>query len=191
MARVMRANVKHLKTFRVSKYKGWEDTRIAAKKWINQILDTLPECQSGTHTTLSENNKSGVVGLRLVNNKTHRKDTNRTYYYWQWNAKWVNESHERRGTSWQINERVSEDDAFVLAYLSLEAQSTDRDAIKRQLVDARSSGRYEEILSKRKMTLDKAKKSSSKLKEPPKKLSSTKKEVNHFTGIDNDSIHLL
>lgn len=182
MARIMRARVKYHKTFRVSEYKGWKEARAAGKQWIQEKLEILPEHQMWKPGQLTKKNRSGIVGMMLAPRTV--VSGGKEYTYWSWSASW--HTRPKRSTvGWQIG-KFTEEEAFVLAYLTLEMKTLSREKVLAEFKKVRKTARYEKILTERSLTVKKEEKrrgmSPAKVKKTKKKLTSKTSVKKAATG---------
>ncbi len=132
--------------FALSKYEGsWTQAEAAARKRRDELLPTMPERNHGKGRMTSRNT-SGIVGVSLGLRTVTQVDGSRRTYT-RWIAKWP-ECPKRGGMPWSIM-AYGEDDAFVLAALSREMESTKPDAVLSMLKEIKGTKKYDEILAKR------------------------------------------
>lgn len=133
--------------FALSKYEGsWTKAEAAARKRRDELLPSMPERDHGKGR-LTKRNTSGVVGVSLGLRTVTQADGSLCTYT-RWIAKWP-ECPKRGGMPWSVI-AYGEDDAFVLAALSREMESTNSEEILARLEQIREKKAYNEILSKRK-----------------------------------------
>lgn len=152
MARIMRAGVKYQKRFPLSRYDGsWEDAEKAGKIWLDDLMKTLPPCEMNKPGRLTHRNQSGVVGISLAYKKVTKK-SGKEYEYWSWISKWAG-CERKGGVAWHVGANHSDDDAFVLAVLSREMQSVDKERVMAKFRRIRGRRSHKEILAKKALML--------------------------------------
>lgn len=128
MARISRQGVLHQKNFPLTQYKTWEKAERAARKWVKEILPTLPAADS-TRGKITARNSSGVVGVRLANATRARND--RVYPDWRWVAFWPG-CEQTGGIGFSVKS-YGDREAFLSACLARHMETLDRDAIAAEL----------------------------------------------------------
>lgn len=147
MARIMRANIKHQKNFSVKKHGGWDNAVAAARVWLDELKKSIPEQPKTTFGKMSTRNSSGVVGVSL-NKSTVKRPSGVVYEYWKWIAKWPGVK-PKSGLQWTIAQEYSDDMAFVLAVLSRQLLSSDRDLVLAEYERIKGTEKEQEILSRK------------------------------------------
>jgi hypothetical protein len=92
---------------------------------------------------MTSRNKSGIV---RVNPKRTRAPRNGLFYY-SWNAKWKN-CPQHGGISWPCMMHT-DDGAYILACLSLEMRTINRDRVLEEFKNIEGKQKWKEILSHR------------------------------------------
>ena len=151
MARIMRQNVKHQKNFSRRDYGTWKAAEAAAAAWIAKKKKSLPPSLMGAKATKNSRNTSGVVGVRLAR-KLLRKPSGKEYEYWSWVANWPG-CPRRGGIPWHIGNMQTDEEAFVLAYLSREMESVDREKVRRRFGRIYKHPKHREILKQKQIEL--------------------------------------
>ncbi|WP_157726473.1 hypothetical protein [Imhoffiella purpurea] len=144
MARIMRHNKMHQANFTLNEYKTWECAEAAAKKWVKEKLEELPE-RLPIKGRKTSRNKSGIVGVQLAH--SFKQERGNVYESWRWLAFWP-DCPFKGGISWAIP-KYGDDEAFVLAALARRSESVDRDALMNELRRIKGKPEYFEILSKK------------------------------------------
>lgn len=147
MARIMRQCKMHQKNFALKDYGSWEAAEAAASAWIDKQKKILPPSQMNAKDRMTSRNRSGVVGVYL-SRQVIRRPSGKEYEYWRWTARWPG-CPQSGGVSWQIGESLEEDDAFALAVLSRQMESTDRYHIMSELARIYGSKRHLKIMAKK------------------------------------------
>ena len=148
-ASIMRSRKRHQEYFTLKEYGSKEKAVLAANKWISKLEKKLP-ARLSSKNILTSRNKSGAVGVRLDLN-VKRKNNGKIYPYWRWIAFWPS-APSRGGFAWSINRYGGDKNAFVLAYLSREYESIDRNKILNEFEKIRNTNKYREILSLKKQS---------------------------------------
>ncbi|MEC5384630.1 hypothetical protein VVD49_02790 [Uliginosibacterium sp. H3] len=159
MARINRQKTRYQANFTLARYGTWEKANRAARKWVKEILPTLPEPMSSRDRKTTRNT-SGVVGVRLAN-ATRTKD-GRTYPDWRWVAFWTG-CPQNGGIGWSVN-KYGDEGAFVCACLARKNESIDRADIETRYARLVGTKRHASILAQKRLTpppLPKAGKASS------------------------------
>lgn len=146
MARVMRGGKRHQKNFSLTKYKTWEMAEKEGARWLSLVTKRLPPT-APRRERMTKANRSGVVGVFFHVHVVRKKTHSLTYY--RWIARW-HDCPNRGGVAWYIKDSVSNDDAFVLANLSLKLRTVDRDRVWQAFRRASKNGQYEKILATKK-----------------------------------------
>jgi hypothetical protein len=150
LARVMRRNQSYQAVFPLKKYGSWKAAENAAQKWVRKKIRQLPPPEGPKKGMLTKRNSSGVVGVRLAMKRKH-SPYDKTYEYWYWVANWPTCPYSG-GVSWPVNQ-FGDNGAFVLAVLSRQNESTDRDAMIEEYDRIRSTNEYRRILRKKMLYL--------------------------------------
>ena len=152
MARVMRQGKRHQRNYGLGIYKTWEAAEKKAAVWVRRMLKTLPP-EAPRHGRMTVSNTSGIVGVHR-SKLIVRKSTGAVYEYWRWTGRWHG-CPNRGGVSWNVTEETTrcENDAFVLAVLSVEMKSVNRMAIRDRLGEIRGTAEFDRILELRKDAL--------------------------------------
>ncbi len=128
MARITRQGELHQQNFPLTQFKSWEKAERAAKRWVKELLPTLPVAHS-TKGKLTPRNSSGVVGVRLAN--ATRKRNERTYPDWRWVAFWPG-CPQPGGVGWSVK-GYGDRDAFLSACIARELETLDREVVAAEL----------------------------------------------------------
>ena len=147
MARITRRGELYQENFSLRKYRTWREAEKAATKWIRKMLRELPPIDSGKGR-MTKRNSSGVVGVWPVLD-THYRGENR-YEYARWCARWPN-CPTKGGIRWSVNE-FGDNDAFVLAVLSRENESVDREWLVKKLGRIRKTAKYRQLLKNKQIS---------------------------------------
>jgi hypothetical protein len=111
--RIQRRGKKTEKFFGDRRYGGKRKSLAAAKAFRNAIeAESKPYSVKELSSTPSSRNKSGVVGVRLHEQKDARGDYE--YHYWYWVAQWNDATGKRCTRSFSIH-RHGDQKAFELA----------------------------------------------------------------------------
>ena len=143
MARLMRRGKLYWKYFYFRDYPTVAAAKRAAKAWLKEVEPTLPPPASmkGKKTA---RNASGVVGVNYTERPVQKRG--RTYLSRRWVARWPR-CRLNGGMSWGV-QHYGYKDAFVLAVLSREMESVDRQRIVDTFNRMRSTPKYAQILSR-------------------------------------------
>ncbi|HSD36212.1 MAG TPA: hypothetical protein VLC92_01820 [Rhodocyclaceae bacterium] len=144
MARINRQKVRYQANFTLAQYGTWDKANRAARKWVKEILPTLPEAMSSKDRKTSRNT-SGIVGVRLAN-ATRTKD-GRTYPDWRWVAFWT-DCPQSGGIGWSVN-KYGDEGAFVCACLARKSESIARADIEKAYAKLVGTKRYASILAQK------------------------------------------
>jgi hypothetical protein len=144
MARINRQKVRYQANFTLAQYGTWDKANRAARKWVKEILPTLPEAMSSKDRKTSRNT-SGMVGVRLAN-ATRTKD-GRTYPDWRWVAFWT-DCPQSGGIGWSVN-KYGDEGAFVCACLARKSESIERADIEKTYARLVGTKRYASILAQK------------------------------------------
>jgi hypothetical protein len=144
MARINRQKVRYQANFTLAQYGTWDRANRAARKWVKEILPTLPEAMSSKDRKTSRNT-SGIVGVRLAN-ATRTKD-GRTYPDWRWVAFWT-DCPQSGGIGWSVN-KYGDEGAFVCACLARKSESIERSDIEKTYARLVGTKRYASILAQK------------------------------------------
>ena len=127
MARVMRQTRMHQANFSLKKYGTWGKAIRAARQWLNKMLPTLPpKIESSSKDRMTWRNHSGKVGVHRSAGIVRKRNGN-VYECPRYIARWPGCKY-RGGLSWSVKQ-FEEEGAFVLAVLSRERQTINRDKI--------------------------------------------------------------
>jgi hypothetical protein len=141
-ASIMRSRTRHQVYFTQKKYGSKEKAILAAKMWVSKLEKELPE-RSTIKNIKTARNKSGVVGVRLDPGKNRKHG--KLHFYPRWIAFWPG---LQGGIPWSIGlNKYSDDDAFVLAYLSRKYESKNRDKVLKEFYKIRHTKEHREILA--------------------------------------------
>lgn len=152
VARIMRQGETHGKTFPVKEYGSWKKAETAGASWVESMKKQLPASQSNEPGRMTARNSSGFVGVYLSERKV-RKPSGNQYHYWAWIARWPGCPHSG-GVVWNVSSNLSDNDAFVLAVLSRQKESTDRKALRAELKRIHGKKTYKAILEKKELYLE-------------------------------------
>jgi len=150
LARIMRQGQSYQAVFPRKKYGTWKAAENAAQRWIRRKIRELPPPELPKKGMFTKRNSSGVVGVRLAIKRKH-SPYDKTYEYWYWVANWPGCPYSG-GVSWPVTQ-YGDDGAFVLAVLSRQHESTDRDAMLAEYDEIRSTYAYRKILKKKMLYL--------------------------------------
>lgn len=140
MARIRRRHKTYQKNFTLNEYGTWEKAGVAAKKWVDKLLPTLP-APIPIKGRMTKRNTSGVVGVRLI--ESIRKKNGKEYCDWRWIAFWP-ECPLTGGIGWSVN-KYGDVQAFVRAVLARRLETIDRERIEREWLRIRGMKKYEKI----------------------------------------------
>ncbi len=124
-ASVMRQRKLHLRYFTLREYQTWERAEVAAKRWINSFIKTLP-AEIPREGRMTKKNRSGVVGVYRSKGIV-KKPNGKIYACPRWIARWPN-CKFTGGLSWSVLQ-FDEEGAFALAVIGLRMKSVDRDEV--------------------------------------------------------------
>jgi hypothetical protein len=146
MARIMRQGTPHQKNFGLREYRTWKAAEAAAQKWIRKMKRELPP-ESDGRGIMSKRNKSGIVGVwpRITNFKSKQADID----YCRWYARWPG-CPLKGGISFSA-EQFGDDEAFAMAYLARENETTDREWIKKRFNSFQKTKKYREVIAEKKL----------------------------------------
>jgi hypothetical protein len=108
---------------------------------MNEALGPVPPCSP--EGRMSSRNKSGIVGIYPKRSLAKRNGL----YYFSWAAKWKG-CPSRGGISWPCIEHT-DNGAYILAALSLEMRTTDRDRVEEEYEKIKGTPKSKEILRSR------------------------------------------
>ena len=145
MARVMRQGKRHQEDFYLHEYGSWKKAEKAAQKWVDEKIEALPPRQN-IKNLMTKRNSSGVVGVNL--SKQVQRRPYGEYEYWKWIARWPN-CPNSGGVSWSTNE-WGDEDAFVLAVITRQMESAEREKIKKEFTKIKGTEEYQEIIKLKK-----------------------------------------
>lgn len=141
MARIMRQGKSYQKNFTLREYSTWTAAEKAGARWVKKMIRELPE-ETPRVGRMSKRNSSGIVGVWPTIDRHTRGG--KKYEYCRWGARWP-ECPRKGGIRWSVSE-YGDNDAFVLAALSREYESVDRDWLLKKLKRIRKTKRYKTIL---------------------------------------------
>ena len=147
MARVMRQKKMHQRNFTLKEYGTWPKAARAAKRWIDEILPELPP-MIRAKGLMTRRNRSGVVGVHWTPGIV-RKRNGKTYACPRWIARWVG-CRYRGGFSW-MERQFEHEGAFLLAVLSRQLETVNRDKILTEFESILGTKKYDEIVRKMRM----------------------------------------
>ncbi|MEM7781888.1 MAG: AP2 domain-containing protein [Planctomycetota bacterium] len=114
--RLQRRKKKYSQFFSDLNYGGKRASLQAAKVYRDELEEENPKASVAQNArSLSTRNKSGVVGVRLHEQKDRRGDYE--YHYWYWVAQWTDGHGRRKTKSFSIHQ-YGDDEAFRLAVQS-------------------------------------------------------------------------
>ncbi len=145
MARVMRQTKMHQANFSLKKYGTWEKATRAAKQWLKQTLPTLPpKIESSSKDRMTSRNHSGEVGVHRTPGIVRKRNGN-VYECPRYVARWPG-CKFRGGLSWSVKQ-FEEDGAFVLAVLSRQYETINRDKILTEFESIVGTKKFDDIVS--------------------------------------------
>ena len=147
MARVMRQRKMHQRNFALKEFGTWAKANRAAKLWIKETLPTLPP-KIVSKNLMTRRNHSGVVGVHWSPGIVRKKNGN-VYECPRWIARWVGCSFNG-GISW-MEKQFEHEGAFVLAVLSRQLETINRDKILTEFDNIVGTKKHDEIVSKMQM----------------------------------------
>lgn len=152
VGRIMRQGKMYQKSFPLSKFKTWKAAEKAGKAWVDEILPTLPPCVMNERNRMTRRNNSGVVGVHLAY-KSITKKSGKQYGYWSWVARWP-DCPKKGGIAWHVSATMSDEDAFVLAVLTRQMESVDKEEVLAKFRRIRNRKSYNEIVAKKMLVLE-------------------------------------
>jgi hypothetical protein len=144
MARVMRQKEIHQENFSLKEYGSWAKAMLAGRKWIKEMLPKLPAKMSSKGRKTRRNN-SGVVGVHWSPGIVKKMNGN-VYECPRWIAKWPG-CKFNGGISW-MEKQFEHEGAFVLAVLSRQLETINRDTILSEFESIAGTKKYDEIVAK-------------------------------------------
>ncbi len=147
MARVVRQKKMHRRDFSLREYGSWKKAMRAARQWLGKILAKLPP-RTYSRDVMTRRNQSGMVGIHWSPGIV-RKQNGNVYECPKWIAKWP-ECRFKGGISWS-EKQFEHEGAFVLAALSREFKTTDRDWILNKFERFAKTAAYARIVAKMKV----------------------------------------
>lgn len=130
--------------FSYARGKDYETVRQKAVNYTNRMNKKLgPVRDTSPEGRMSSRNRSGIV---RVNPRRNRAPRNGLYYYF-WNAKWKGCTHHG-GVSWPCLTHT-DNGAYVLAALTLELRTINRDRVIEKFEKTKGTAKYKEILRSR------------------------------------------
>lgn len=144
-ARIQRRGVTRQDYFTLKHYGSWTKAERAARIWLRKQRKELgtPTPRKGR---MSSRNSSGYVGVHRARTSA-KLDGGETETYFRWVARWP-ECHNRGGVSWAEG-KYGPEDAYVLAVISRELESENRQRVIKEVNAIRESPEYAKILAKR------------------------------------------
>lgn len=167
MARINRQKQRYQANFTLNQYGTWEKANRAARKWVKEILPTLPEPMSSKDRKTSRNT-SGIVGVRLAN--ATRRQEGRVYPDWRWVAFWT-DCPQSGGIGWSVK-KYGDERAFVCAYLARKSETIDRAAIDKAYARLEGTKRHAAILAQKRLVAPPPK--ATKATKPAKRAATSK-----------------
>jgi len=146
MARVMRQKKKHQRNFTLKEHGTWKKATRAARRWIDEILPKLPP-KIRSKGLMTRRNHSGVVGVHWSPGIVRKRNGN-VYECPRWIGRWVGCPYNG-GISW-MERQFEHEGAFVLAVLSRQLETVNRDKILTEFDSIHGTKKYKEIVSKMK-----------------------------------------
>ena len=144
--RIQRNGKMYHESFAISKFKGsWTKAEEAARTRRDELLPSMPERDFGKGR-VTKRNTSGVVGVSLGQRVVTTAAGGQTTYA-RWISQWP-ECPRRGGMPWSVL-TFGEDDAFVLAVLSRQLESVNRDEVLAALKKIKGKKAYKDILANR------------------------------------------
>ncbi|MEM7673022.1 MAG: hypothetical protein AAF212_06740 [Verrucomicrobiota bacterium] len=101
---------------------------------------------------MTHRNSSGVVGVHLAYKQVTKK-SGKQYGYWSWIARWPN-CPKKGGIAWHVTADQSDEETFVLAVLTREMESVDKDAVMAKFRRIRNRKSYKEIAARKMLVLE-------------------------------------
>jgi hypothetical protein len=147
MARVMRQKKMHQRNFSLKECGTWQKATRAARRWIKEILPTLPP-KIHPKGMMTKRNHSGEVGVHWSPGIVKRPNGN-VYGCPRWIAKWPG-CKFNGGISW-MEKQFEHEGAFVLAVLSRRLETINRDKILSEFESIVGTKKYGEIAAKMQM----------------------------------------
>ena len=144
VAKFMREKKFHQEHFKLKEYSSVDAAMKAGRAWEAVKKKKAPKIMP-REERMTKSNTSGVVN---VFPSTHivRKPTGKVYEYPRWTARWK-DCPNKGGVAWTATGNLDEDDAFVLAFISHELRSVNRDKIRAEFEKVSKTKRYDEILA--------------------------------------------
>lgn len=146
-ARVMRETKLHSQYFTLKEYGSWEDAERAGKRWLRELLPTLPPKMS-SKDRMTRRNHSGVVGVYWTPGIV-RKPNGREYSCPRWVARWPG-CKFTGGLSWSVIQ-FDDNGAFVLAVLSRKRETIDREVILSEWISILDTKEFSDICALKKV----------------------------------------
>lgn len=145
MARVMRQTKLYQANFSLKKHGTWAKATQAARQWLKKTLPTLPpKIESSSKDRMTRRNHSGVVGVHRTLGIV-RKQNGNVYECPRYVARWPG-CKFRGGLSWSVKQ-FEEEGAFVLAALSRERETINRDAVLTEFESIVGTKKYRGIVA--------------------------------------------
>ena len=145
MARVMRQAKMYQANFSLKQHGTWAEATRAAKQWLKKTLPTLPpKVESSSRDRMTWRNHSGKVGVHRTPGFV-RKPNGNVYECPRYVARWPG-CKLRGGLSWSVKQ-FEEEGAFVLAVLSRECETINRDRILSEFESIIGTKRYKDIVA--------------------------------------------
>lgn len=145
MARVMRQTKMHQANFSLKKYGTWQEATRAAKQWLKETLPTLPpRIELSSKDRMTDRNHSGKVGVHRSSGIVKKRNGN-VYECPRYIARWPGCKY-RGGLSWSVKQ-FEEEGAFVLAVLSRQRETINRDKILTEFESILGTKEFSDIVA--------------------------------------------
>src|SRR5438105_4702766 len=143
-AKVMRERTLHQEYFTLKQYGTWAKAEAAAKAWAKEKITSLPPPMP-REGMMTKKNTSGVVGVYRSSGRI-KKPNGKTYHCPRWVARWPN-CRFSGVLSWSIKQ-FDEEGAFVLAVISLELKTIDRERVLDHLDSILHTSKFNKICAR-------------------------------------------
>lgn len=143
MARVMRHKKMHQKNFSLNEFETWPKAMRAAELWLREILPTLPP-KLPSKDRITRRNHSGIVGV-FRSPGIVKKPNGNVYECPRWVADWPGCKYSG-GLSWSVKQ-FEEEGAFILAAISREKETINRNTILAEFESIAGTKRYKDMLA--------------------------------------------